>query len=254
MIPTLYHPGTGGLYALNPMTKLALTAFVLTVAATVRELPLLLATFVILPTFLAAWGRVLKPFLRICARVVWPFALSLVLIQGFFAGGETVLFSLGSLNFTLEGLELAAFYTARLLLGLGMATLLMLVTRPDTMMQALVEHRMPSQIAYIVVTALQIIPEFQARARSILEAQRARGLETEGSVRRRVRGLVPLIGPLILSSLRDLEERAMALEVRGFSRRGRKTSLQRIPDSRLQWMVRWSLVAASLGLVIARVV
>jgi energy-coupling factor transport system permease protein len=105
-----------------------------------------------------------------------------------------------------------------------------------------------------VVAALQIIPAFQARAQAILDAQRSRGLETEGRLVRRVRALLPLVAPLILGSLMDLEERAIALEARAFTRRGPKTSLLEVPDPVSERVVRWALLALSVLLIVARLV
>ena len=63
------------------------------------------------------------------------------------------------------------------------------------------------------------------RAETIIAAQRARGLDTEGSVWRRIRGVVPIVGPVILGAIGEVEERTMALEARGFTRPGRRTLL-----------------------------
>ena len=87
------------------------------------------------------------------------------------------------------------------------------------------------------------------RAGVIQASQRARGLDTEGSVRARLRGVLPLVGPVILSSLTEVEERSLALEVRAFGRPGRRHLLWQIPDSRGQLVVRARLL---LALVAAR--
>jgi energy-coupling factor transporter transmembrane protein EcfT len=60
------------------------------------------------------------------------------------------------------------------------------------------------------------------------------------------------VGPLILSSLMQIEERAIALEARAFNRPGRRTSLVALHDTRAQALLRWALLAAALGLVAAR--
>jgi energy-coupling factor transport system permease protein len=153
-----------------------------------------------------------------------------------------------------EGLWSAAHFSARLLVALGAATLLTLTTRPDLLMHTLARRGLPAQLAYVVVAALQIIPAFQARAQAILDAQRSRGLETEGRLVRRVRALLPLVAPLILGSLMDLEERAIALEARAFTRRGPKTSLLEVPDPVSERVVRWALLALSVLLIVARLV
>ena len=60
--------------------------------------------------------------------------------------------------------------------------------------------------------------------------------------------IVGLVGPVILGSIAEVEERTMALEARGFTRPGRRTLLWMPPDSRKQAIARWALLA---GLVLA---
>ena len=252
MTATLYLPRTSGVHRLNPVTKLSLALAAVVAGATLETLTVTVAVFVFGLVPLAVWGRILRPFLRICVRVVWPFAVSLYPIQGFFAEGTTILLTLGPFSLKAEGLRIATQLTARLLVGLGAATLLMLSTRPDVLMHSLVQHGLPAQVSYIVVASLQIIPGFQARAQAILDAQRSRGLETEGNLLRRLRALVPLVSPLILGSLMDLEERAIALEARAFTRRGPKTSLTEIRDPAWERALRWLLLLIMAGLIVVR--
>ena len=237
---------------LHPLTKLALMLAAVVAGAALPTIPAVLGVFLLVLVPLAAAGGCLPPFLRTCLRVLTPFLISLLLIQGFFTPGPTVLLRLGPFRYTLEGLLVGLLFSARLLVGMGAATLLMLITRPDALMRGLVERGLPNQIAYIVITALQIVPTFQARARSILDAQRSRGLETEGPLTVRLRAFAPLVGPLILSSLMQIEERAIALEARAFNRSGRRTSLVALHDTRAQALLRWALLAAALALVAAR--
>ncbi len=250
---TVFVASPRGLQQLHPLTNLALVGLMLVAAATLPQAELLLGAFVLVLLPLAAWSRVLWPFLRACLRLIWPFAVSLTLIQGVFAPGRTVLLDVGLIHFKLEGLVLAGYFTARLLLGLGAATLFSYTTRPDLLMVAFTQRGLPPQLAYIIVTSLQIIPSFQTKARSILDAQRSRGLETEGRLSRRLRALVPLIGPLLLGSLVQLEGRAIALEARGFGHRGPRTSLHRLRDSPAQALLRWLSVFAMAALILVRV-
>lgn len=90
------------------------------------------------------------------------------------------------------------------------------------------------------------------RASVIQAAQRARGLDTEGSLRARIRGVLPLVGPVILSSLTEVEERSLALEVRAFGRPGRRELLWRSPDDGIQLLARVVMLAVLLGLIVGR--
>ena len=251
--PTFYIDIDSELHALHPLTQLFLAGLFMVAAATLPSIGLVLGIYVFCLIPLAIWGNVLKSFLKSSAYLIWPFALSLFLIQGFFTPGEHVLLQVGPLALKAEGVWLAARFTARILVWLGSATLLMIVTRPDRLMLALIECGLPRQIAYIVLTSLQIIPRFQAKAQIILDAQRSRGVETEGTILHRLRMLIPLVVPLILSSILELEERAIALEARAFNRQGPRTSLTRLHDTSLQTGFRWItfvliLVLISVGL------
>jgi energy-coupling factor transport system permease protein len=97
------------------------------------------------------------------------------------------------------------------------------------------------------------VPAILDRAGDITDAQRARGLDTEGSLWRRLRGLIPLIGPVLLGSIGDVEERAMALEARGFSRPGRRSLLWAPADRAAERAARWLMVLTVPALIIARV-
>jgi energy-coupling factor transporter transmembrane protein EcfT len=129
----------------------------------------------------------------------------------------------------------------------------MMSTRPDRLMLALREKGLPNAIAYIVLTALQIFPRFQDRANVILDAQQARGLELQVPIFRRLPLLVPMISPLLLSSIVDVEERAMALESRAFNFPGKKSQLLLLQDSAAQKVLRFSLLVAILALIITRI-
>lgn len=223
------------------------------VAAAVPETWIVAAYYFLVMVPLASWGRITKRFLTSCAKIIWPFMLSLFPIQGFFGQGDTILYQIGRFSLKQEGILLAADYSARILVGIGAAFLLMFVTRPDHLMQALTEKGIPYQLGYIVVTTMQIIPRFQAKAQMILNAQRSRGLETEGSIIHRARMLFPLVGPLILGSIIDIEERAIALEARAFNHPGQKTSLQLLDDNISQTILRWVLLGLMVGLVGLRI-
>jgi energy-coupling factor transport system permease protein len=185
-------------------------------------------------------------------RTVLPFAISLFLIQGFFWTGGTPIFAIGPLSLKQEGLVFAIQSTGRILLIVSSFLLLSLSTRPDALMIALSQRGVPRSIAYIMLSAIQIVPRFQAKAATIIDAQRSRGLETEGNLRRRIQGLLPLVQPLILGSIVDIEERAIALEARAFSRRGPKTNLLVLTDSPAQAAARWLLLIVAVAMLAAR--
>jgi energy-coupling factor transport system permease protein len=93
----------------------------------------------------------------------------------------------------------------------------------------------------------------QARAGAILEAQQARGLAISGSFVRRIRALVPLIGPVLLGSLIDVRERTFALEARGFGARSDRTAYRVVADPAGDRALRWLLLLACVAVIVAAV-
>ena len=119
-------------------------------------------------------------------------------------------------------------------------------------MTDLTRRGLPPQIAYVIISTLQILPQMQAKAQTIMAAQRSRGLDTQSSFLKRIGSLVPLVGPLVFGSLVEVEERAIAIEARGFASTRPKTSLYDVPDTSSDKVLRWILVALVVFALAAR--
>jgi energy-coupling factor transport system permease protein len=246
---SLYIPRESGMHRLHPLTKLALVGFCLVLGLFLPGIWLTYAAFGLLILPLAAWAGILPPFLRAVFKTALPVIVSVFLVQGLFWPGGTPLFHFGPLSLKQEGLAFAFRSAGRFLMVVSSFLLLTFTTRPDSLMLALSERGAPNSIAYILLATMQIVPRFQTKANTILDAQRSRGLETEGSLRVRARALLPLIQPLLLGSIVDIEERAIALEVRAFGRSGPKTSLIVLHDTPGQKFVRWLLLLSMLAVI-----
>ncbi len=190
---------------------------------------------------------------RLTLLLSLPIAVSAVLVNVFFfPGGTTVLFTIGPITATAEGLAFALEILARILAISGAITLFYLTTRPSDLVIDLERRGVSPRMAFVANASVQTVPAIVERGVQITAAQRARGLDTEGSVWRRVRGILPIVGPVILGSIAEVEERAMALEARGFGRPGRRTLLWAPADSRAQAIARWALLAGLAVLIVAR--
>lgn len=202
----------------------------------------------------AVAARSLGRLLRSVLLLTLPLAVSVLLVNVFFfPGGETVLLRLGPVTASGEGLLFAIEILLRLVAIGGAIALFYLTTSPAELVLDLERRGVPARVAFVASASVQTVPAMVERAGAITAAQRARGLDTEGSAWRRLRGVVPIVGPVILGSIAEVEERALALEARGFTRPGRRTLLWHPADSTRQRAVRWLLVVGLLALVAARV-
>lgn len=240
------------LHRLNPLTKLVLTLTLILLAFTFPWYwtPHILVLATIIP--LSLLGKVFREFMLTALRLIIPAAGFLFLMQAFFQPiGTDIIFQFYFLDMTSESVLFAFRNAMRIVVMVSAFTLFLLTTHPSELMSDLTRRGLPGQFAYVIISTLQILPQIMAKAQTIISAQRSRGLDTESSFLKRAGSLIPLIGPLVFGSLVEVEERAIAIEARGFTSKHVKTSLHEIPDPTFDKSLRWVLlilIIISIGL------
>ncbi|HEU4827745.1 MAG TPA: energy-coupling factor transporter transmembrane component T [Gemmatimonadales bacterium] len=164
------------------------------------------------------------------ALVTLPLWAFLVLLHVVLPGGDGLAAALA------QGARLGAVATASLMLLRSF--------NPSRFLDAASARGSSLSAAFLVVSTLEAAPRLRRRAAMILEAQRARGLRVGGSPAARLRALVPLTLPLVLGTLSDVDDRAMALEIRGFGGGNARTPLDPPATTRRDHLYRWGAVAA----------
>lgn len=203
-----------GLY---PLTKFYISFAFILAAVLMPTLLTKLLCFVIL-NILAGLSGVYKTFIRRTKNSVGLLFLILLLIQTFFyPTGKKILFSFWIFSAKLEGV-LFACNLGLLLVNIGGALIwFFAVTTEKDFVLSLEKKGMSPKATYVILSTLQMVPVLKKRSQTIMNAQKARGVETEGSLLTRAKVFVPTLVPLILSSIQGTEERALTLEARGFS-------------------------------------
>lgn len=249
---SLYVPKNTPIHRVDPISKLyyivAAIAIPIIAPSESAALVCLAASFSIL---LAA--RVLKKVIPIISFSLIVL-LSVVIIQGLFKiDNKTPMFSIGGLTFYREGLSYAFGIVIRVLDILFAFAILVLTTKPSDLIESLVRKGLSPRIGYVLSSVLQIIPEMTATMEVITDAQKSRGLKTEGKLTTRIKAFFPLIGPVVMSSLVATRERAMALEVRAFNSKAKKSFLNEEFKSPYNRAIQWSLIVLVILTVVWRV-
>lgn len=117
---------------------------------------------------------------------------------------------------------------------------------PPRLVEAMVAAGWSASAAYVFAATLSAVPVLRARAGRIADAQRCRGLSPRGGPTHRLRVLLALALPLILSALHEVDERALALETRKLVSGARRTPLSPPPDPVAERVARWTLLTACL--------
>lgn len=235
------------LHSLNPLTKLTLvfTLVLLAFLGLSIWLPTIIFLFIIIP--LSFLGKISREFFRATTKLLLPVVGFLFVMQAFFhPDGSQELFSIWIFDVTVESLSFAYLTASRILTMVASFLILLLTTHPSDLMSDLTHRGVPGNLSFVITSTLQIIPQMQVKAETIIDAQRSRGLETTGNVFNRVRALVPLVGPLVFGSLVEVEERAIAIEARAFTAPLKKTSLREINDTAAERAARWVFIVVIL--------
>jgi energy-coupling factor transport system permease protein len=244
-------PTSSPYHRLNPLTKaiIATVGSVGAFAAGGYIGPIFIDVVMVLLAFRAG---VLNQLVRVSLLLTMPIAISVVLVSVFTRAGTIILFTIGPFDATAQGVDFAAQTLVRLFaisLSIG---LFVMTTDPRAFVFDLERRGVSPRVAFVAVATIEAVPALAERAGVIGESQRARGLDTEGSIRARLRGVLPLVAPVIIGALTDVEERTLALESRAFSRPGKRHLLWAMPDTPWERGLRWALFALLVATVVAR--
>jgi energy-coupling factor transport system permease protein len=250
---TLYVERDSFIHRIDPINKLIYILIAITIPLILPNFSVLLAG-IIINIVLLLFASVLKKALPVFGFVFF-ILLTVLIIQGLFhVENVTPLFQLGPLVFYKEGFIYALQITMRVLIIVASLMILVLTTKPSDLVETLVRKGLSPRIGYVLLSVFQIIPQMISTTETISDAQRSRGMETEGKLLVRIKAFFPLIGPVVLNSLIQTKERAMALEVRGFSSLEPKTFLNEEKIYKYSWMIELVLWLVLLLAIIWRMV
>ena len=221
---SLYRDNGTWLCRVHPFTKLAYILAVILVPLLVGSL-WAYAAAIVLDICILISGKSLR---RPRALIIFSFTIivTIFLIRGLFdADNITPAFSLGPVVFYQEGL-MKALRTGAVIINMLLSfSILVLTSKPEDIADELERHGFSPRLSYVIASVFSIIPQMMGTMDTITDAQRSRGMETEGKLSQRMKAFIPLITPVVTTSLINTRERAIALEVRGFGSKGKRSYL-----------------------------
>ncbi|MHA6512946.1 energy-coupling factor transporter transmembrane component T family protein [Tessaracoccus sp. Z1128] len=193
-------------------------------------LVLLLAALAATRTPLRGLWAMLQPLLLVQVLIV---AVTMFTSTQFTRPGlHAELFSLWGMPATLGGLLVGLNFAVRILL-MVVATYAFTVSTPiDDLLEVLSWIHAPYWLSIMVTTSIAFVPTMGRKKEMIVAAQRARGarIVDSGPVSRLV-SLVPIMVPLVTTSILMADNLAVAMTSRGY---GANTTMTRMRDLRLR--------------------
>ena len=250
MASGLYLEGDGFFHRLSPAAK-NLAVFIGFVP------PILLTDALPMGALLAFWlltaaaAGALANLWRLRALAAIVFLMSLLMWPIFRASGP-VLVQAGPVAVTEGGLLFGLTAGFRLLCFLLAALVLLSTTTIEAFTRGLVRLGVPYRVAFALTLAFRLVPLFLESGRTIVAAQKSRGLDLEsGGPIARARKHVPVLVPILLTAIRRADSMSIALEARGFGAQRERTS---VSDRPATWRdavfvaVSLAVLAAAVGI------
>ena len=206
------------IHNLDPRVKFIYVCAVFVAAIIFGEILPLLALFLLQVPFVLL-ARVQKEWLRSLrgALLLATFIFFTNFLFRFINAGYLILSA---------DVEFAAAMTLRFVVLVESFSVFFLTTSPDLLGLALEQTHVPYEFSFAFTTAVRFVPVLAEEAQTIMDAQKARGLELEkGNFMKRIRNYVPVLIPLIVSAIRRSLELAEAMESRAWGATKKRTNL-----------------------------
>jgi len=184
-----------------------------------------------------------------------------VVLNIFFVPGKNVIFSVGFIKLTTEGLFTAGKMASRLILLIVASSVLTLTTSPIELTDAIEYCLKPfkrigvpsHEIAMMMTIALRFIPTLMEEVDKIMKAQIARGADFDtGNIMQKAKSLIPLLVPLFISSFRRADELALAMEARCYQGDVNRTRMKELKFEQRDYLFLICLILVGVGVMLTR--
>lgn len=223
----------------DPRVKMLLLIFVVVLIFLAQNMYGLLLSLVFVAIVILVTKIPLKTYLK-NLKAVLPIILLTSLINMFYGDADSgVLLEVWKFTITFGGLYRAVFMALRIVLLIIISSSLTYTTTPNDLTDGIEHILSPLKfigfknavhtLALMMTIALRFIPTLVEEAEKIMNAQKARGADLEsGTIIERIKALIPILIPLLISSVRRAYELAEAMECRCYNGGEGKTRMKQL--------------------------
>ena len=204
-----------------------------------------------------SFGAILRSVKAVLFLLIFMTVLNL-----FFYEGETVLWKWKFIVITKEAIIYTIFLAVRLFLLVMGSSLLTLTTTPvsladgiESLLSPLKIIRFPvHELALIMSIALRFIPILTDETGRIMNAQKARGADFEtGGLAKRVKAIIPILIPLLISAFRRADELGDAMDARCYSGSKVRTKYKKLTLGWRDYVAFFWVAALIAGVILLRI-
>lgn len=237
---------------LYPSSKFA---FVILIILVSMFTPGYMIQYMVLPLVLiiSFFSRTAINFLSTFMKSISIVVLFIFLIQVFIIVNDDSQRIWGIIHFSQTGLTTSLNMTSKIIAISSCIIWFFQVTSVKDIIYALERSGISQKVTFVIASTIQLIPQMKSLSKTITDAQKSRGIETEGKMLVRLKAFVPMIGPLVLTSIQQIEERVLTLESRAFSAKVKKTSIYELKKQKVDYMIITFCAAMMISYIVWRI-
>lgn len=224
MIFGRFLPGDSVVHRMDPRAKL-LFVFIFIVAVFLANNTWSYAALLIFTLAVMMLSKIKLHYLINGLKPVLILLVFTLALHIFFTKGGALLVDWKFIHIYEEGVRQGIYISIRFLVLVFITSILTLTTSPisitdgmEMLLNPLKKIKLPvHELALMMSIALRFIPTLMDETDKIMKAQMARGSDlTSGTIKERLKAVVPLLVPLFVSAFKRAEDLATAMEVRGY--------------------------------------
>lgn len=233
-----YFPVNSLIHRLDARTKLILTVFSIVIIFVSTNMFALLFTAVCILGVLLVSKIPFTMYLK-NLKFILPIIIITSLINLFYIKEGTVLLSFWIINITSYGIKRSVFMALRVVLLILISSVLTYTTSPNDITDGIEKLFSPLKflglgkavhtMTMMMTIALRFIPTLIEETIKIMNAQKARGADFEnGNLTAKIKAIIPILIPLLISSVRRAYDLAEAMESRCYNGGEGRTRLKQL--------------------------
>ncbi len=254
-----YYPAKSPVHKLDPRAKILFTLTYIILTFVARNALSLLLAAAGLVVFLFTTRIPVKMYLK-TMKPILPIIIITSLINALYVSGGKELFHWKFITITSNGVLTAVYMSLRICLLILASSMLTYTTTPTDLTDAMERLLSPFKLlkldvhtlAMMMTIALRFIPTLIEETEKIMSAQKARGADMEsGGLMSRIRALIPILIPLLISSFRRASELADAMECRCYHGGDGRTRMKQLRFSLVDFLGFFLFALLLTGVIVA---
>lgn len=241
-----YFVGNSVIHRLDPRIKILLLIAIIVFIFIAQHIFALAVTVAFIIAVIILSKIPIKLFLK-NLKAILPIVIFTGIINLFYNSGGMVIFSVWKFTVTTGSLYRAIYMALRIVFLILISSVLTYTTTPNDLTDGIERLLSPLKfiglksavhtLAMMMTIALRFIPTLVEETEKIMNAQKARGADLEsGKLFERIRALIPILIPLLISSVRRAYELAEAMECRCYNGGEGRTRMKQLKCKNLDIM------------------